>query len=108
MLVHLVSILERVDGNLFHAMSIKPLKVPLSVQSLISFYRNTQARDGGRGSSMLKPEAETPLETSVIGSAVSAPVQELTVEDMEKRSVAIIEEYLYIKDMAVCFCFRDH
>ena len=55
---------------------------------------------------MLKPEAETSLEASVIRSAVSAPVQELTVEDMEKKSVTIIEEYLYIKDMVVCF--RDH
>ncbi|CAH3173904.1 unnamed protein product, partial [Porites evermanni] len=61
--------------------------------------RNTQARGGGRGSFILKPGAENFLEVASVGSAVSVPVQELTVEDMEKKSVVIIEEYLNSKNM---------
>ena len=78
------------------------MKVTRTVQSLISFQRNTQARGGVRGSFILKPGAENFLEVAFVGSAVSVPVQELTVEDMEKKSVAIIEEYLNSKNMTVC------
>ena len=72
------------------------------VQSLISFQRNIQQRDVGRESPRLTPKSDPSTEAAVVGSAVAAAVQELTEEDMKKKSVAIIEEYLNIKDMTVC------
>ena len=70
------------------------------VQSFISFQRNIQERDVGRESPRLTPESDP--SAAVVGSAVAAPVQELTEEDMKKKSIAIIEEYLNIRDMSVC------
>ena len=67
------------------------------VQSFILFQRNIQERDVGRESPRLTPESDPSTD-----AAVAAPVQELTEEDMKKKSIAIIEEYLNIKDMSVC------
>jgi len=72
------------------------------VQSLISFQRNIQERDVGRESPRLTPKSDPFTEAAVVGSVVETAVQELTEEDMKKKSVAIIEEYLNIKDMTVC------
>lgn len=76
------------------------IKVHHLIQSLISFQRNIQERDGGRES------PRTPESDPSTDAAVAAPVQELTEEDMKKKSIAIIEEYLNIKDMSVCL--REH
>ena len=81
------------------------IKVHHLIQSLISFQRNIQERDGGRESPRT-PESDPSTEAAVVGSAVASPVQELTEEDMKKKSIAIIEEYLNIKDMSVCL--REH
>ncbi|KAM7445324.1 regulation of mRNA cap binding [Porites harrisoni] len=79
-----------------------------AVRAVTQPKRNTQARGGGRGSFTLKPGAENFLEVASVGSAVSVPVQELTVEDMEKKSVAIIEEYLNSKNMTeVAVCLKE-
>ena len=72
------------------------------VQSFILFQRNIQERDVGRESPRLTPESDPSTEAAVVGSAVAPPVQELTEEDMKKKSLAIIEEYLNIRDMSVC------
>ena len=82
------------------------IKVHHVIQSLISFQRNIQERDGGRESPRLTPESDLSSEAAVVGSAVAARVQELSEEDMKKKSIAIIEEYLIIKNMSVCL--RDH
>ena len=76
------------------------IKVHRLIQSLISFQRNIQEHDGGRES------PRTPESDPSTDAAVAAPVQELTEEDMKKKSIAIIEEYLNIKDMSVCL--REH
>ena len=91
------------------------IKVHHLSQSLISFQRNIQERGGGRESPRI-PESDPSIEAAVVGSAVAgsavagsavaAPVQELTEEDMKKKSIAIIDEYLNIKDMSVCL--REH
>ena len=72
------------------------------VQSFILFQRNIQERDVGRESPRLTPESDPSPGAAVVGSAVAPPVQELTEEDMKKKSIAIIEEYLNIRDMSVC------
>ena len=89
---------------LFSSSNMK-IKVHHLIQSLISFQRNIQEHDGGRESPRT-PESDPSSEAAVVGSAVAAPVQELTEEDMKKKSIAIIEEYLNIKDMSVCL--REH